>query len=1049
MANNNFFKKFGAKIFITLTLICILCFSAFFFVACGDSASSEKKDPTFSYTETNDTKISNASFNYGTLNIDFTSLSSLPRTSVTGWTKSSSTSDINSGVIDVSKEGWETLISRLYDDSDFLPSFKIDKNDIKQEIIDRDNLTTDPTPKQIKEEIIKRYFSDLEDGTANPDNKLVNPGTHSDAVDDIIYMLNNYDKEKLGEGLYQNITSATTLTLEKGKVAKISVWIKTANLQSWLNDNTGAFIAVKNSFNGTSQSQFVVNNINTANDWAEYTLYVKADLMYDTTVSLVLGLGRDSYNAMQGTVYFDDVNYEVIESIPVGLSASTMTYGDVKNDIVVSAGSDKEFAYDMTLNEFVSISDGATDTINNYLKPIDNSNSDVFNGTYTTSSLGVSGNKFGTLVGENKISADNSKPHPADKVDGYKVELDKAGYTVTLRSASFKVEPEQYTYVEFYVKNELSKFGSKTITVDVFEIDSINGEKLKINKKPAIATISEASDDWAKVGLVIKNNFTVGSEYAKTRLFAIDVVIGPVDVSATQNAYDFASGNVTISLPKTATGYSAQYDKDENENENYVMYSLLNSTASGTTSLYAGMQQDSVKDSESQSYSLNYSASDIGAILTRPAVPSDYLGVDANHVYIKHDYEHGNHNLSTDVNNRVNGLSKDGTNYSYAGLVNTKYINTTYADGRLSDLGTYLVKDGEKDVQPLMIYNSTLDNYGFIGSDNTISASSEASVSVKVRVVGDAKAYIYLVETSEKQKDVITFEASKIDENYEDKKLYFEVDSSMMDDDGWATVNFFVATGASSKTFRLEMWNGDRYGTTQSKGYVFFNDVEIFTSGAFSEPDKYSDAFTKSGNPLYDIGSSIKDSAILYTQQLTETEIKFNSEKATASTAISYSPTYVWANNSTNIYAIFNTIDPVVNNPYDNVTEETPTDGSGCTASTDPSAFWLSFSSILLGCVLVLAILMLFIKNFRRKRKKNASDAKSHYVVTSRIKSNKARKEEQIEEIEEEINSEDFEEELVEETENTNEQSEEETPALDEFVYGDVQDFGEENSDKE
>jgi flagellar biosynthesis/type III secretory pathway M-ring protein FliF/YscJ len=145
------------------------------------------------------------------------------------------------------------------------------------------------------------------------------------------------------------------------------------------------------------------------------------------------------------------------------------------------------------------------------------------------------------------------------------------------------------------------------------------------------------------------------------------------------------------------------------------------------------------------------------------------------------------------------------------------------------------------------------------------------------------------------------------------------------------------------------------------------------------------------------------------------------------------------------VYAVFNTIDPVEVDPYANAEEETEEE-SGCTAKTDPSSFWLSFSSILLGVALVFAILMLVVKNIRRRRKANASDAKSHFKVTSRVSSKKdAKKEvktvkvEEPEEVEQEI----IEEEVVE--------SEEKEEALDDYVYGDVQDFGENdnNEDKE
>ena len=119
--------------------------------------------------------------------------------------------------------------------------------------------------------------------------------------------------------------------------------------------------------------------------------------------------------------------------------------------------------------------------------------------------------------------------------------------------------------------------------------------------------------------------------------------------------------------------------------------------------------------------------------------------------------------------------------------------------------------------------------------------------------------------------------------------------------------------------------------------------------------------------------------------------------------------------------------------------EETTTTETeeGCKAKTDPATFWLSFSSILLATVLIAAIVMLIIKNVLRKRKANASDAKSHYTVKSRVARTKKPVEEVVEETKTEINEQP--EEVIEEV--TEEQTEE---TSNEYIYGDVQDFGDE-----
>ena len=145
------------------------------------------------------------------------------------------------------------------------------------------------------------------------------------------------------------------------------------------------------------------------------------------------------------------------------------------------------------------------------------------------------------------------------------------------------------------------------------------------------------------------------------------------------------------------------------------------------------------------------------------------------------------------------------------------------------------------------------------------------------------------------------------------------------------------------------------------------------------------------------------------------------------------------------VYAIFNTLDPVETNPYDNEPEEETTEAGNCSAETDPATFWMSFSSILLAAVLVVAIVMLAVKTFLRRRKANASDAKSHYTITSRTKKQKPVKTKNIE-----IEDDEYEEqsEDLEETAQDNAEETETEEEKDSYVYGDVEVFGNEDEKK-
>ena len=154
--------------------------------------------------------------------------------------------------------------------------------------------------------------------------------------------------------------------------------------------------------------------------------------------------------------------------------------------------------------------------------------------------------------------------------------------------------------------------------------------------------------------------------------------------------------------------------------------------------------------------------------------------------------------------------------------------------------------------------------------------------------------------------------------------------------------------------------------------------------------------------------------------------------------------------NGGDAYAVFNN----VGKTYDSIEDNEDTDGSGCNATGDPSAFWLSFSSILLAAILILAIIALIVKHVRRRIKANQSDAKSHFKVKSRIElskdakklaaKKKAREEKEAAEAEEyDVKEND---DILPSKDDTANEENKDTPVenqdLDDYVYGEVEDFG-------
>ncbi len=1006
MTSNTLLSKIKTKLILALIIVGLLCTSLLFLSACTDDTDSDL--PSYSYTDTDDGLISNPNFNYNTTGIK---IENFPQTSPSGWSRSKdsegNSSSAKSGVIDISEEGWNAYLNSIYSDSTYLDYLEnklgFDKDDIEDKAKEENS---EITSSELKEKVVAAYSS-----------KLTAPALKEGATDYKVYALNNYTN-KIGIGASQKIISSSTITLKKGEYVKITVDVLTQNIATTdsenndvvlglngANDEFGASIRLVNNFNSESQADYAVTNINTNGAWKTYTVYAKGDSEFDSVITLALGLGYSDKYPTEGTVFFDNVTIEELETVSSLPTATTINYNETKAQ-TVNAGTQTSFFYDMTLT-----------VDSTYYKSI----SPAITGSFTKNS-------------NNLTSQDKGWTSTASFTGNKTVTVSNASYSLEVKdNANFKVEREQYAYVSFKLNNELSKLGSASITVDVYEGS---------DKKAAVATITETGE--TTVGIMIKNNFDKDdANFAaeNERTFRLVIIIGPANISTADTLSSYASGTVEITDFKIAKGATYQYTDDTNETEtpNYKFYSLFNSSAKGSTSLFAGYRSDfTASEEDTASTGFNVAATYNEYLNKQLVAPSEYDGVVTNHIYLTNS----NDAVST-INTRLTG-----SNGSYAGVIDTKY----------SSLASYNkpanLPELDDDIRALMIYNKTADSYGFVSNKEAqvVPANTNAKITVSVKVDATAKAYIYLVETG--SKEIMTFETFTPNSNgissitgteKVGEKLMFEVANT---NDEWVDVTFYIATGKTEKSFRIELWNGSRDGASKSQGYVFFKSVDVSLSGAFTEPASFKQSFTDSASPLYALENSFSGENgeyLCYIRPLTETEKEFNEEYTDQ--AVSYSPKIVWAKSDTTIYSIFNTLDVEIVDPYDNIVEEESDDeASGCAAETDPAAFWLSFSSILLAAVLALAIVALIVKRVRHNRKMRAKEVKSHYTVKSRIrtapkaiKPEQVKKEEKLEEIEPAENV----EEAIEETAEVEEAEEAKEQTLDEYVYGEVQDFGE------
>lgn len=1047
MTTNGSFKKLKKILVLCLSLVFLLCTATFTFSACGTSEDDD--DSTYTKVEEDEALLSNGSFEYGVADVKLTAF---PRSSVTGWTSSTdngaTTSAIRSGIIDVSKDAFSVLRSNLYSDDDFVnyvaAAYGFDV-DALEEAIKTENPDADSD--EIDELLKDLLLNGKDEGEVHTEylEQFKTPGVHSGQTDTKVYMLNNYrDSTKyFNFGTAQKLESSSSLSIENGNYGKVSVWVKTSEKMFAASEKSGANIRITATVNGVAQEVYAAYGI-IASEWTEYVVYVKADETASCSIKVTLGLGFGGGSSSlgkdytEGTVYFDDVEFEQLskdeydaETLGKTVETKTLSYvssssSDTDYVKAVAANENKALLFDLTVENGLAAGAG-------YFNEIKATEFTATNG-FTTSN--TDGRTSATILGSANSSIGTTDiTDEAITVSGLK----NAAYYIELDSDKFQVLPEKYLALSFKVSNSLSRFDSNGITVFVKDY---NGTEYNLTSSATYTT----SNDSSVCNLIIKNNFGKSlygtNQNDGIRTFKIIIYVGPYDFTSKLNADDFATGSVTFSDFKYASGdsyeyvrtYSSDYSSytvsNTDKTENYEYFSLISSRADKTVALYAGEISDYTADSSS-SGNFTVSPSDIGTIVTRPANVSSYIGIPADHAYVNQDSE------LFEVNKNNN-----------AGLINTKYLSAyTMLPNVQTAIGAYT-----DDIQPLVIYNDVASAYGYIGPELSIAASTYYTISVKVRVYGDAKAYIYLVDTSTTEKQIESIDVLSNTDGYSytqesdtvNHKLMRVIDSSMMqttgDDRGWLTVTFYIATGANAKTLRLELWNGgrDNQTSTQSQGYVFFDKVE--TSSTFTEPESWTSAFTTDGI-LFEAAkfdASIKETAVLYQRPLTTEEKEFN-KTASTDEKIEYNATYIYAENKNTVYAIYNTIDPVADTSSSDDSEE---ETQSC-ASFSSGTFWLQFSTILLAAVLVFALGAIVVRAIIRKRKANKNDAKSYYTVKSRY--TKPKDEKEVKNKKEDIVEENESSEEI--LEQSNLSPDEETVApeeqtLDEYVYNDVQDFG-------
>ena len=315
--------------------------------ACNDGDDSSSSDDTTTdstVVETDTSRINNGSFEF----VNWNNGKNLIVNSPTGWSRSTNSASSGtavsskslSGIINTDDDAWDNFTKsalpegtaapktadearalwsqmsaydklafyKAWDEADY--DEDVSKQDFYDSAKDKFNVDIDDVP------VYKDY---KETDTTKQIKPIANPGTHSGTEDDNVLMIHNAYTN--GVGTAQKYTSSSTITLQAGTSAKVSLWVKTSNLtyddgKEVLNER-GAYIGITHTVGGKTLDQMQVKNINTE--------------AMENTSGWDIQFNQSEYEGEQGCVFWDiPITYNLQARFMHGY-VSEFEFGQVNN----------------------------------------------------------------------------------------------------------------------------------------------------------------------------------------------------------------------------------------------------------------------------------------------------------------------------------------------------------------------------------------------------------------------------------------------------------------------------------------------------------------------------------------------------------------------------------------------------------------------------------------------------------------------------------------------------------------------------------------------
>lgn len=606
--------------------------------------------------------------------------------------------------------------------------------------------------------------------------------------------------------------SSVSMLIEAGKEYTLSVWLRTVDVTGYGSNNNGAVLKLAKGTN--DENPFEIKNINTNGEWKEYTFTIKANQLADTEVYVELWLGEGGQNAKdqswaKGTVFMDKLSLKETSSSPMPLAEDDNNVVADYRDSLDSTKNLIQYGYFMENGLSNGWNELAFDEDNYNFKNNGKADHSVVKNS-SDNEIPLPAYNLGIKTATGETLLDNALKMSITSATAYGIKIDNAG-------KNFNIVENGYYKISMWVKTDLDeKYDSQGLNI-----------KLKKVVKPTSADGEATDSEVASFNNINTRELETNNGYVQLIFY-----IEGNTLSAEELYLEIMLGSGSRFTPQSHVVGDAYITLVAMEGITYKDYSSANTSSYiKKNSLTTSSSSESVANGNFSSTDINttfenykthqgtdegFDDSEIQGVdgkFILPTAPNSWTISNKSYLEALNTGIVANETQYNSLENKFNGLSYDEFKNGIDGgalVISTR--NRKASSGFLTVATTpatcgctceKCIENGSCDSKSCdddcnCLHKSSAEGIlpvGYSSQSISLSASSYYIIGVKVFAAEGSTAYVNLTNSSDTKTITVNGDEAR----------------------GWTKVYFYVETGLSSTSVKLELYLGDKTGESDNK----------------------------------------------------------------------------------------------------------------------------------------------------------------------------------------------------------------------------------------